>query len=387
MKAIATAALIATASLAAGSACAAEGLEIRFCPAKRVYTYPIQDAARIQSLVLQNLVVINRGPADVTLKSVRIDLLDKGAQTDTRRIEAAGLDAAVKSGARVKASGMMQMIAFQYCNGALLDGAVLSDDAVLARGEAVMVSRQMFAWRGARDTVRVHAEGSGAAGPVAVDASLPILPAESKTHFRFPLAGRWVVVVAATAHGGHRWALPEEFGLDIVRFGPNSTSYGGDGSRFTDYFAYGQPVLAAADGVVVSVKNDEPEDPKALRTAGEDLQAYGARVQQIQMSLLQRGAIAGDNVVIDHGAGEFSVSAHLKPGSVRVKPGQRVKAGDPIALLGSSGNSTEPHLHFQVCDAADTLNCAGIPITFDGIELPYADGPRMVQAGDIVDAK
>lgn len=387
MKTIAIASLAVAAGLSAAPAFAADGLEVRFCPAKVVHTYPLMETARIQGLVLHNMVVINHGPAEVTLKAVRIDLLDKGTEADTRRFAPAALDAAAKSGIKVKASGFMDMFAFQYCNGALLAGATLSDDAVLAKGEAVLISRQMFAWRGSRDQARVTAEGEAAGKPVSAEASLPILGAQSKTQFRFPLKGRWVVVVAATPQGGHRWALPEEFALDIVRFGPNSTSHGGDGSKFSDYFAYGQPVLAAADGVVVSAKDGLAEDPKALRTAGEDLEAYGGRVQQIQQDLIQRGEIVGDNVVIDHGNGEFSVYAHLKPGSVKVKAGQGVKAGDPIGQLGSSGNSTEPHLHFQVCDAADGLNCAGIPISFVNIELPYADGPRMVQAGDIVDAK
>lgn len=387
MKTTAITLLGIAASLSAGSAFADDGLEVRFCPAKVAHTYPLMETAKIQGLVLHNLLVVNHGPAEVTLKAVRIDLLDKGAEVDTRRFAPAALDAAAKSGVKVKASGFMDHFAFQYCNGALFTGAVLSDDAVLAKGEAILISRQMFAWRGARDQARVTAEGEAAGKPVIAEASLPILGAQSKTQFRFPLKGRWVVVVAATPHGGHRWALPEEFALDIVRFGPNSTSYAGDGSKFTDYFAYGQDVLAAADGIVASTHDGQAEDPKALRTEGEDLEAYGGRVQQIQQALLERGEIIGDNVIIDHGDGEFSIYAHLKPGSVKLKAGQRVKAGDPIGQLGSSGNSTEPHLHFQVCDAADGLNCAGIPISFTNIELPYADGPRMVQAGDIVDAK
>jgi murein DD-endopeptidase MepM/ murein hydrolase activator NlpD len=94
--------------------------------------------------------------------------------------------------------------------------------------------------------------------------------------------------------------------------------------------------------------------------------------------------IAGDQIIIDHGNGEYSLYAHLKPGSLKVKPGDVVKAGQPIAQMGSSGNSTEPHLHFQVCDRPDPLNCAGIPINFQGYSLPYADYPRPIQSGDIV---
>jgi murein DD-endopeptidase MepM/ murein hydrolase activator NlpD len=81
------------------------------------------------------------------------------------------------------------------------------------------------------------------------------------------------------------------------------------------------------------------------------------------------------------------VYAHLKTGSVRVRPGDKVRAGQVIGQLGSSGNSTEPHLHFHVCDRPDALRCAGVPVNFDGIEIPYADQPRVLQTGDIVVAR
>ena len=97
--------------------------------------------------------------------------------------------------------------------------------------------------------------------------------------------------------------------------------------------------------------------------------------------------MAGNHVVIDHGNGEYSLYAHLKPGSILVKPGNRVTAGTVLAQLGSSGNSTEPHLHFQVCDAADALMCAGIPVQFNNVSLPFADYPRPVQSGDVVVAQ
>ena len=68
-------------------------------------------------------------------------------------------------------------------------------------------------------------------------------------------------------------------------------------------------------------------------------------------------------------------------------PGDSVSSGQALGRLGSSGNSTEPHLHFQVCDRPEPLACAGIPVSFEGISLPYADYPRPLQSGDIVVAR
>jgi hypothetical protein len=78
------------------------------------------------------------------------------------------------------------------------------------------------------------------------------------------------------------------------------------------------------------------------------------------------------------------VYAHLKPGSVLVKPDEVVTRGQQIAAVGSSGSSTEPHLHFQVCDAPDPLLCAGIPARFENIEIYGALQERQLQSGDLV---
>jgi murein DD-endopeptidase MepM/ murein hydrolase activator NlpD len=179
--------------------------------------------------------------------------------------------------------------------------------------------------------------------------------------------------------------VPEEFAHDFTRIGANGLAYSGDGTHFADYYAYGQPVLAAADGQVIAVLNDEPEDEALLQRAGEPLDAYVKRIVERQNQQLVRGArgIVGNHVIIRHGA-EYSLYAHLKPGSVIVKPEDMVTRGQPIAAVGSSGSSTEPHLHFHVCDGPDVLVCAGIPARFENVEIYGALQERQLQSGDLV---
>jgi len=77
--------------------------------------------------------------------------------------------------------------------------------------------------------------------------------------------------------------------------------------------------------------------------------------------------VAGNYVVIDHENGEFSVYCHLQEGSIRVKPGERVKKAMVIAKVGNTGNSGAPHLHFQLTDAKDFFVANGLPVMFENV--------------------
>ena len=362
---------------------------VKFCPSEQARTYPLESQRGVQSLLLQNVLVSHAGGAPVEIIGVDVDLMASGEVKDTRRISGADLKTASASGPRLQASGALEMMAFQFCSGTLIpQGAKLAGPA-LNPGEALLLTNQPFAYKGARDSVRVRVQFVREGRTVETSASLPINSAMSKTEFRFPMSGQWFSAVGPTPHTAHRWALPEEFAFDIVGLGDGTRSYSGSGTAFEDYHAYGADILAAADGRVVAVKADVAEDPTTLRQPGETVEAYGERVGAYQMQLVASdiNSIAGNYIAIDHGNGEFSFYAHLKPGSITVKIGDVVKSGQAMAQLGSSGNSTEPHLHFQVCDRPEPLACAGIPVNFTNIELPYADYARPLQSGDIVLAK
>ncbi|MBX6321323.1 MAG: M23 family metallopeptidase, partial [Rhodospirillaceae bacterium] len=98
-------------------------------------------------------------------------------------------------------------------------------------------------------------------------------------------------------------------------------------------------VLAAADGVVLRVRDSMPDisirDPAAPPLNGRD---------------------AGNSVIIDHGDGWQTQYGHMHRGSVRVRPGQRVEAGQPIGTVGLSGNTEFPHLHFEVRHGGRTVD-------------------------------
>ena len=102
------------------------------------------------------------------------------------------------------------------------------------------------------------------------------------------------------------------------------------------------------------------------------------------MAFARRGLdparLAGNHVIMAT-AGTYALYAHLAPGSVAVTRGQRVRAGELVGRVGHTGNSTAPHLHFQLMDSADPLRARGVPCAF-AEDLVERDGQwRPVERG------
>lgn len=179
----------------------------------------------------------------------------------------------------------------------------------------------------------------------------------TKTEFQFPMKGEWYVFwggndVMSNYHYEHE---TQRYALDIIRT-KEAFSYNGDPKVNENYYAFGEPLYAAADGTVVDIKND---------------------IQDNIPGVMNPEQPAGNNVVIDHGNGEYSITAHIKEGSVAVKKGDKVKQGDLIGELGNSGNSSEAHLHFQVSDGSDLF-------TSRSVNIRWADPSQQMTRGNTI---
>jgi murein DD-endopeptidase MepM/ murein hydrolase activator NlpD len=155
--------------------------------------------------------------------------------------------------------------------------------------------------------------------------------------FRLPVDGRWRV--QRTHYGNPN---DQSSGLDLVLDAPLPPH----GSPLSDYPSYGQPIVADAPGMVVIAVDGHPDNPQGV------IDTYDAH---------------GNYVVIDHGDGTFSLFAHLIPGSLRVRAGQVVAMGQPLGLVGNSGRTTMPHLHWQVMNGPLAHQAQGLPVRY----LPY----------------
>lgn len=175
-----------------------------------------------------------------------------------------------------------------------------------------------------------------------------------------PLRGKgWVAVNGCcdslTSHRGAVMAVngqlrvPERFAIDWIKLDDQGRVFTGDGSKLESYAYYGTPIHAAADGVVVNIFD------------ATDEQVPGADAKGITTE-----NIGGNMLVVDIGGGAFAFYAHMQRGSLKVKLGDRVKAGDVIGLLGNTGNSTAPHLHFHVMDGRRRSTPTACPMCFRG---------------------
>ncbi len=361
----------------------AQALEVRFYPTEKVRAYELDADRGVRSVVLQNVAIINDGDEDVTISQVMLEVTERGVTQEIKPLRAADLDRMAAAGAGLQSSGMLATLAFQFGGTALLPkGISLSGTRVLKPGTALLVPQQVLAYSGKRDGIRVNVQTRSGMQEATLFISTLLT---SRASFALPLEGMWYDGAGPSLHSHHRWAVPQEFAHDFMRIGANGLSYSGEGKSFTDYYAYGQPVMAAADGQVVAVLDGEPEDVTLLQQAGEPLETYVQRIVGRQNQQLARGApgIIGNHIVVRHGD-EYSLYAHLKPGSLRVKAEDTVTRGQQIAAVGSSGSSTEPHLHFHVCDGPDVMACAGIPAKFENVEIYGALTMRQPQSGDMV---
>lgn len=142
----------------------------------------------------------------------------------------------------------------------------------------------------------------------------------------------------------------------------NGATFAGDPIHAGSYHAYGEPVYAVADGTVVDARDGFPDNVPRT-TKGFDTAV------PITME-----SVAGNAVVLDLGDGQYAFYAHLQPGSVLVKKGDRVRRGQPMARIGNSGDSREPHLHFDVTDNATLFVGEGLPYVIDGYQARSGDG-------------
>jgi hypothetical protein len=275
----------------------------------------------------------NFSSGDVTVKQV--DVVGDGKALETldaaavaTRLQAAGLR--VSAGTMPKGSQGLLFLHVTLGPGAVVPGQL--SHRIVLRAEAAPPGMQEMTETGGVVTVdravvaRIGPPLSGD-GYISADSCC-----DSTRHTR-----------AAMPVNGRVW-VAQRYAVDWEQTDAQGRIYVGPQDKLESYAIFGKPVLAVADAVVASVVDGRPE-----QTPGK----YPTNIPLEQAD--------GNCVILDLGGGRFAMYAHMQPGSIRVRKGDRVKLGQAIGLVGDSGNSVVPHLHFQVMAGNSSLSANGLP--------------------------
>lgn len=156
---------------------------------------------------------------------------------------------------------------------------------------------------------------------------------------------------AALPINGQVW-LAQRYAVDYERLDAENRIYDGPRNDNESYTIYGEEAIAVADGTVVRV------------TDGISENVPGEFPEDITLEEAD-----GNSVIVDLGGDNYALYAHFQPGSIRVEEGDRVERGDVLGLVGNSGNSIAPHLHFHVMSRPLSLASNGLPYAIDSYTI------------------
>jgi hypothetical protein len=194
----------------------------------------------------------------------------------------------------------------------------------------------------------------------------------------FPLRGEWLAPntpgTRVPSHGTD--FLAETYAFDFLQvdwqrpgkpfYRTSLLEYLLTGVSLDMCYCWGQEVSSPCDGQIVVAHDGWPERQRVRLVS--DL-SYALKSSSFRPEAEDLQKVAGNYIIMRCGTNVYAAFAHLQTGSIIVEAGQKVVRGTPIARVGHSGNSTAPHLHFQLMDSADLLKARGVPCVFEHYEV------------------
>jgi pimeloyl-ACP methyl ester carboxylesterase len=305
------------------------------------------------------LLLTNTIPLPVTVRAVEVLDAGRGTAVTTLRDEALSAALSLLTGDDLPAATLPPSTV-----------AVVWFDLSFAGPTAIPATVEHRVTLGLPPGLSVPATITATGGRAEVDRRPPVVLGP-------PLLGPHWVAAGSCCDGPHRRALQainsrlhlsQRFAIDFNLLDAEGRIAVTPLSVNTNHAGYGQPVLAVADATVVAAVDGIPD-----QIEGEHY-------------LITAETAPGNHVVLDLGAGRFAFYAHLRPGTLAVRSGERVHQGQHLGELGNSGSSHGAHLHFQVMDGPSPLAADGLPYVFDAFELtghapPLAELAARYEAG------
>jgi hypothetical protein len=243
---------------------------------------------------------------------------------------------------------------------------LLSEKVIREGGQEVYVRRVRYEKSAEPFDLKWTFDGRGGISDFSIRPALPATEFKyrTRTRLRLPFDGEWYVASGGRRpeqNSNHYYEYLSRFDVDFDRVEDTRFDRDAPPPRNEDFAAFGQPILAPGAGKVSMVRDGIQDNTPGIPN-------------------LDRRERAGNYVVIDHGNGEYSLLAHLKNGSVKVRAGEPVEAGQIVGACGNSGNSSGPHLHYGLRRAADPGRGMSVPAQF----LHYLADGKSVKRGEPV---
>ncbi|HEY5800484.1 MAG TPA: M23 family metallopeptidase [Burkholderiaceae bacterium] len=261
-------------------------------------------------------------------------------------------------------------------------------DRVLEAGKQALLFNPVYAYPAELDLRRVRYDFKfDVGGKARYTATAMVEPVayRTRTALRLPLASAALIHDGHDFYGHHR-RLPlldpmavalgwkrnfMRYSYDFIVTDAQGRMYQGDGSRNEDWYGWGAPVLAPAAGTVLRAVGAVPDNAKGKRPPFSR-----------EQFIADPAVMWGNHVEIDHGNGEISLLAHLRQGSVALKVGDKVKAGQQVGAMGFSGDAFLVHLHYDLKNGPG-FDADGLPSPFRHFERRTGAGWLKVRSGHI----
>lgn len=199
----------------------------------------------------------------------------------------------------------------------------------------------------------------------------------------FPLRGEWMAPTTPgkkiPSHGTDQ--LGESFAFDFLQvdwersgrpfYNTNWLQYLFLGVPLNKCYCWDKEVYAPCDGEIIKAEDGYKERPRVHWVTDSFVALKNAYAFDPVKDGIQ--PVAGNYIIMKCSSNVYAAFAHLQNGSITVSVGQMVKKGDILGKIGHSGNSTAPHLHFQLMDSSNILSAKGIPCAFEQYDL-YQNG-------------
>ena len=166
------------------------------------------------------------------------------------------------------------------------------------------------------------------------------------------------------------------YAYDFVVLNSEEKKYINKGENNADWFGYGTEVIAVADGEIAAVESNQKDDKTF-------------DIPSLKENPLE---LYGNYIVIKHSETVYSLYGHLQnQSSVAYKVGDKIKKGQQIGKIGTSGSSFFPHLHFEIRNTIDH-EAEGLPSYFNNYYIIVGSTKKemkkyAITTGDIIQTK